>query len=233
MLEPQAPLSRRQFLKKASVLLGAAAFSSLSLGESCKSSPKQSSAPTTSGPSPSPTMKITQPPATNGIEYLASSDPSTIDNSNFAITPMELTHVQGSTTIVDVNSYRLKVSGLVDNPLTLTYDQIKQYPMVTNTILLICPETFADNPAWTGIPMAKLLADAQLQVGAQFVYFNCADGRDDGMLNLADAQAEGVILAVMEDGAPLSPLHGFPIRLVRRGSFGELWHKFITEISIA
>lgn len=233
MLEPQAPLSRRQFLKKASVLLGAAAFSSLSLGESCKSSPEQTNETPPSGPSTSPTMNVTQPAATNGLEYLAISDPSTIDNSNFPITPMELTHVQGSTTIVDINSYTLKVSGLVDNPLTLTYDQIKQYPMVTSAILLICPETFADNVTWTGIPMANLLADAQLRAEARFVDFKCADGRDGGMLDLADAQADGVILAVMEDGAPLSPLHGFPIRLVRRGSLGELWRKFLTEISIS
>jgi len=127
--------------------------------------------------------------------------------------------------------YRLTVDGLVEKPLTLTYDDIVASPSVTEVVLLICPLTFVDNAEWTGVPVSTLLAEAGLKSGATKVEFQALDGYQN-VLTLEDVQKDGVFLAYKVDGQLLPLEHGYPLRLVAEGQYGSNWVKWITHIEV-
>ena len=52
------------------------------------------------------------------------------------------------------------IEGLVETPLSLTYEEVLAYPAVTEVVLLICPGFFADNAEWAGVPVTTLLEEA-------------------------------------------------------------------------
>ena len=83
--------------------------------------------------------------------------PADVDNSTLPITPVEELHHTGRTQEYDINTYRLVVDGLVDSPLSLTYQDLLDRPQVTETVLLICPGFFWDNAKWTGTPLSLIL----------------------------------------------------------------------------
>jgi DMSO/TMAO reductase YedYZ molybdopterin-dependent catalytic subunit len=70
---------------------------------------------------------------------------------------------------IDLGAYRLKVTGEVNLPLSLSYDDILRFPSITEDVLLICPGFFANHGRWTGIPLETLLDKAQLKKEADFV----------------------------------------------------------------
>ncbi|MFC1944440.1 hypothetical protein ACFLX5_02965 [Chloroflexota bacterium] len=55
------------------------------------------------------------------------------------LTPVEELHITGSPPDVDISEYRLITDGLVEPPLALTYEQVMDYPTVTEAVLLRCP----------------------------------------------------------------------------------------------
>ena len=82
---------------------------------------------------------------------LKDMNPAEIDSRNLEIDPLNQFGTMGPTDVaVDLKTYRLKVSGKVGRPLSLSYDQILKYPSLTETVLLICPGFFANNGRWTG-----------------------------------------------------------------------------------
>jgi DMSO/TMAO reductase YedYZ molybdopterin-dependent catalytic subunit len=70
-------------------------------------------------------------------------NPEEIDNRNLDIDPLNRFGTMGQTKVaIDIKSYRLKVTGKVGRPLSLSYDQILKCPSVTEVVLLICPGFF-------------------------------------------------------------------------------------------
>lgn len=168
---------------------------------------------------------------TQDLSYLANSDPTEVDNSDLPITPIDQLHITGIVTEVNIADYRLTVDGLVEKPLTLTYDDIVAYPSVTKVVLLICPLTFVDNAEWTGVLVSTLLVEAGLKSGATKVAFQSLDGYQIE-LPLEDVQKDGVFLAYKVDGQVLPLEHGYPLRLVAEGQYGSNWVKWLTHIEV-
>jgi DMSO/TMAO reductase YedYZ molybdopterin-dependent catalytic subunit len=154
-----------------------------------------------------------------------------VDNSNLPITPADKLHTTGNPPPVDISSYHLEVGGLVDHPLSLSYDEFKSLPTVTETVLLICPAFFVDNAQWTGVPVASLLKSAGVQARANKVTFIGLDGYRE-MLPIDDVQNEGVFLAYSVNGQALPVEQGFPLRLVLKGRLGDLWVKWVQSIQV-
>ena len=195
-----------------------------------------------SAPSPTETLNVTPtvaatptptatPQPSIDLSYLANSDPAEVDNSDLPVTPVDQLHITGTTPEVNMADYRLTVDGLVEKPLTLTYDDIVASPSVTEVVLLICPLTFVDNAEWTGVPVSTLLAEAGLKSGATKVEFQALDGYQN-VLTLEDVQKDGVFLAYKVDGQLLPLEHGYPLRLVAEGQYGSNWVKWITHIEV-
>ncbi len=88
-------------------------------------------------------------------------NPAEIDNRNLEIDPLNQFGTMGPTEVaVDLKNYRLKITGEVGRPLSLSYDQILKYPSLTETVLLICPGFFSNNGSWTGVHLRVLLQEA-------------------------------------------------------------------------
>lgn len=195
----------------------------------------------TAVPSPSPaslalTPRRGQPtpvPRTTPLpKDLIHQDPALVDNSGFEITPVEGLHTTGRPVDIDIDEYRLVVDGLVENPLSLSYENLLARPSATEVVLLICPGFFADNAEWTGVTMADILEEARVKPEAKQVVFHATDGSYKRDLPLEEAMNEGVFLAYRVNGQVLPSEHGYPLRLVARGQYGDRWVKWLKHIEV-
>ena len=184
----------------------------------------------TGAPTRAPISKITKTDA--DLQRLVQGNPADIDNSIYPVTPVEMLHTTGNPRQVDISQYRLTVDGLVDHPLALSYEELQKFPSVTEVVLLICPDFFVDNAEWTGVPLTALLQTAGIQSKAKKVTII---GLDSYRQTLTREQVEtgDVFLAYTVDGVQLPVEHGFPLRLVVKGSYGNIWVKWVQRIEVS
>jgi len=140
-------------------------------------------------------------------------------------------HMTGSPKIIDLATYRLKVTGLVDHPLNLSYDDLRCMPKVTASPTLVCPGVFEDEATWSGVPLGYVLGLAGVQSEAAWIAMVAADNYTARM-ELKDALKDGNFLAYEWDGQPLPILHGFPVRAVFSSMPGGRWIKWLLEIRV-
>jgi DMSO/TMAO reductase YedYZ molybdopterin-dependent catalytic subunit len=138
--------------------------------------------------------------------------------------------------VVDGKTWNLTVKGLVNNPLTVTYDEIKTMPSVEQYATLVCVSNkiggdLISTALWKGIKLKDLLDRAEVKSGAKYIAFRCSDGYDVG-IPLENGLMEGAILAYDMNLAPLSAKHGFPVRAIVPGLYGMMNPKWITEIEL-
>ena len=173
----------------------------------------------TTTPCALPTIVVPTMPARN--PGYAQPDPNTGDRL----------HITGQATVIDLAGYRLKVTGKVDHPLSLTYDELRCMPKVSVHTTLVCPGFFADEATWAGVPLAYVLDLAGVQPGASGIKMTAADDyRNDVSLDVA--RDEQSLLAYEWEGDPLPVLHGFPLRTVFPGVEGNRWVKWLLEIKV-
>jgi DMSO/TMAO reductase YedYZ molybdopterin-dependent catalytic subunit len=132
---------------------------------------------------------------------------------------------------IDVKAYRLKVTGKVGRPLSLSYDQILTYPSVTEVVLLICPGFFSNNGRWTGVHLKDLLREAQIKKEARYV--NISGAGNSVRIPLKTIQEKRIFLAYQVNGVTLPRKHGFPLRLVYEDEYGSHWVKYVDEIVVS
>ena len=137
---------------------------------------------------------------------------------------------------VDAGSWNLNLHGLVNTPMTLTYDQILALPSVEEYATLECVSNMIggdlmSTALWKGVKLKDLLASAGVSSGANYVVFKCYDGYDVG-IPLENAMADGTILAYQMNGVNLPEDHGYPLRAIVPGLYGMMNAKWITEIEL-
>ncbi len=137
----------------------------------------------------------------------------------------------------DMQTWRMGLDGLVDRPLSLTLDQIRAYPAVSQVITLSCISNevggdLISTGAWTGVPLKTVLAAAGLKPGAQFVNIRSFDGFYES-LGMTEAMDERTLLVYDMNGAPLPAEHGFPLRINIPGHYGMKQPKWIEHIEIS
>jgi DMSO/TMAO reductase YedYZ molybdopterin-dependent catalytic subunit len=140
-------------------------------------------------------------------------------------------HVTGTAQQIALESYRLEVSGKVDRPLSLTYDDLRCLPKVETRAILECPGFFVDEATWAGAPMREVLALAGVQQGATALELVSADGYSRSV-PISEGLSETAFLAYEWEGEPLPVLHGFPVRVVLPGVSGGSWIKWLVEIRV-
>jgi DMSO/TMAO reductase YedYZ molybdopterin-dependent catalytic subunit len=138
----------------------------------------------------------------------------------------------GRAQLIDLATYRLKVTGLVDHPLSLTYDDLRCLPNVTDRPELVCPGVFEDDATWSGVPLKYILELAGVQPGATKLILVSADGYQV-QLTLEIANKEANFLAYEVNGKTLPVQHGFPLRAVIPSMWGSYWLKWLVEIQIS
>jgi DMSO/TMAO reductase YedYZ molybdopterin-dependent catalytic subunit len=134
-------------------------------------------------------------------------------------------------TSTNIADYRLVVDGLVDRPLSLTYESILQYPAVSDTLWLICPGVFENQNEWTGVPLSLILDEAGTKAEATKTKF-VSPGGYSAELSIEDARKEGTFLAYKVDGQVLGQNDGYPLRLVVKDQIGSVWVKFLEHIEV-
>jgi DMSO/TMAO reductase YedYZ molybdopterin-dependent catalytic subunit len=140
-------------------------------------------------------------------------------------------HMTGTPVLVDLSSWRLEVTGKVDHPLSLTYDQLRCLPKVEEAVEMICPGLFVDHAGWAGTPLSEILDLAGIQQGASEVNLIAADGYSSTVDLSSEVLGRG-FLAYELEGKPLPVLHGFPVRAVFPGRDGNTWTKWIVGIEV-
>lgn len=139
---------------------------------------------------------------------------------------------------VDPQSWRLRVHGLVDRPLEITYDQLLRRPMTEADITLTCVSNevggdLVGNARWLGVHLADLLREAGIQDGADMLLSRSSDGWTAGTPVDVVMDGRDALLAVAMNGRPLPVRHGFPVRQVVPGLYGYVSAtKWLTDIKV-
>lgn len=138
--------------------------------------------------------------------------------------------------------WRLRVEGLVANPLEISLSELKAMPQRAQITRHDCVEGWSAIGKWQGVPLALVLTMAQLLPAARFVIFHCADTLEqtlDGTgqyyesIDLIDAFHPQTILAHSLNDNPLSAGHGAPLRLRVERQLGYKHAKYIMRIEAA
>lgn len=135
---------------------------------------------------------------------------------------------------VDSKSWKLEVNGMVDNPLSLTYEDISALPSVEQYATLACisNEVGGDligNAMWKGVRLSDILKQAGLKPGVVDIVLRASDDYTDS-IPVERAMADGTLLVYTMNGEPLTSEHGFPLRLLVPGIYGMKNVKWITRI---
>ncbi|MGH7807895.1 MAG: molybdopterin-dependent oxidoreductase, partial [Thermodesulfobacteriota bacterium] len=137
---------------------------------------------------------------------------------------------------VSVKNWALRVEGLVEKPLKFSYEQLKKLPTVEQYTTLMCISNpvggeFISNALWKGVALKTILEMAKPKNGAVDVVLYAFEDYSDS-IPLEKALKEGTTLAYQINGKPLPDKHGFPIRLLVPGIYGEKNVKWITKIEL-
>ncbi len=163
---------------------------------------------------------------------LLNMNPAEVDNRNLEIDPLDQFGTMGPTDIaIDLKTYRLKVSGKVGRPLSLSYEEVLKYPSVTETLLLICPGFFSNNGRWTGVNVKDLIKEAQIKKEAQYIDIGGPHGKNV-RIPLKALDQKKIFLAYRVNGETLPQEHGFPLRLVYEDAYGSDWVKYVGEVMV-
>lgn len=139
---------------------------------------------------------------------------------------------------IAVDDWRLKINGMVDNPMELTYDQLLEYELVEADITLACVSNevggdLIGNARWRGVRLADLLADAGVQAGADQLVGRAVDGFTTGSPLETVLDGRESLIAIGMNGEPLPRLHGFPARIVVPGLYGYVSAtKWLAELEL-
>ena len=182
-----------------------------------------------------------------------------LEAMRYPITPSGMHYLVIHFDIPDVNvsQWRLKVSGLVSNPLSLNLEDIKQRPAHTMPVTMECagngrsllnPRVISQpwttegigTAEWTGTPLKGILGEAGLKDEAVSIVFSGSDQGIQGdvlqvyqrSLNLEEAHREEMMLVYEMNGQPLQPQHGYPLRLLVPGWYGMASVKWLDSIEV-
>jgi len=137
----------------------------------------------------------------------------------------------GSTPKVDLDTWKFRVFGLVEQEVKLTWDQFTKLTWTTVTADFHCVTQWSslDN-TWEGVTFPELMALAQPKPEAKFVMAHCFGGYTTN-LPLEVAMEEG-LLAHKQDGEPLGEGHGWPLRLIIPSRYGWKSAKWLNGIEL-
>lgn len=252
-------LSRRLLLSKGLLLTGAVAAQGTLGAEPPRFSIPEWSKQPGPGPSaygqPSPFVASIQrdPGRANPLYPGGGASRTPLHQLRGAITPngLHFERHHAGVPAVQPDRHVLMINGLVDRALAFRYEDLLRYPMVSRIQFLECSgnsgalfrDTAPDGTAqsingliscaeWTGIPLSTLLDEAGVKKDALWLSAVGADAASMGRsIPLSKAQ-DDVLLALFQNGEPLRPEQGFPMRLFVPGWEGNVSVKWLTQIKL-
>lgn len=236
------PISRRDVLLQGSLAVaGLALLRVPRLAEAFSGQPGEAVLPWLDQPAPNPIPDVLG----NQLQWEALDSWVTPNSQFFTVAHYGKPAVDGST-------WRLKIGGLVQQPMTLTLDDLKARPRQQVDFTLECSGNNGlpfingtiGNATWAGTPLAPLLLEASvLDQGIEVVFFGSDSGVEDvrdikmpqhfaRSMALADALDPRNLLCYEMNGEPLPQSHGFPVRLIAPGWYGVANVKWLQRIEV-
>jgi DMSO/TMAO reductase YedYZ molybdopterin-dependent catalytic subunit len=139
---------------------------------------------------------------------------------------------------VDPSNWQLTIHGMVDRPLTLTFDELLRRPLIEDYITLTCVSNpvsgpYIGNAKWLGASLSSLLRQAGIQAGASQLLCTSTDGFTSGTPVSVVMDGRDALVAVAMNDTALPVAHGFPARLVVPGLYGFVSAcKWVTDIEV-
>lgn len=137
---------------------------------------------------------------------------------------------------VNIDVWHLEIAGLVQNPTTWRFQDLVGFKPTTQETTLMCISNGLDaglisNAAWKGLPLRDLLDQAGVLSGAARLRLHGVDNYTD-TIPLEKAMKPTTLLAYEMNGEPLPDRHGYPLRLIVPGYFGEKNVKWLTRVEV-
>ncbi|MDH5233803.1 MAG: sulfite dehydrogenase [Gemmatimonadota bacterium] len=255
-----APLSRRDLLAGAAGALGGAVLAGLPLSlDGQQASParptvpadatKLQGAPTAAVGTRSEFVTAARTPFGETV----GSSLTPLQDLTGNITPADLHFERHHAGIpaLDPDRHTLTIHGLVDRPLTFTVDEIKRFPQVVRTHFVECsgngraayrapkPDMTAQKVAgllstseWTGVTLATLFREAGVKAEAKWFL---AEGGDACLLTRSvpiEKAWDDALIVWAQNGEPLRPAQGYPLRLLLPGWEGNISVKWVRRLEL-
>jgi len=156
-----------------------------------------------------------------------------------AITPNDRFYVVTKNVVdpeVSRDNWRLDITGLVERPKTYTYEEFAALPAVTQETTLRCisnqvSDGLMSNAVWKGVPLRALIEAAGAKAGVVEVRLHGVDNYTDTFA-IEKALDETTLLAYEMNNEPIPQRHGFPVRVIVPGLFGEKNVKWVTRVEL-
>jgi DMSO/TMAO reductase YedYZ molybdopterin-dependent catalytic subunit len=228
-LEPEGP-KRRSFLAAGAATAGVAAGAGLAGRLLAERSSVASAQRSVRIPKPAVTTQTLPSGVNFDIPGLSSFVTS---NSNFYRVDTALVLPQ-----VDPSGWQLRIHGMVNREITLTFDELLKRPLIEDYVTLCCVSDpvggpYIGNALWLGASLASLLREAGIKAGADQLMCTSVDGFTSGTPVQTVMDGRDALLAVAMNGQPLPIAHGFPARMVVPGLYGYVSAtKWVTDINV-
>ena len=134
---------------------------------------------------------------------------------------------------IDIDNYRLNVTGLAENLTSYTYDEIiNDFTNYEKVVELNCVEGWSVKILWEGIRGGDLLKKAMPTPEAKVVIFHAYDGYTTSF-PIEYIINNNILMAYKMNDVTIPPERGFPFELVAESKWGYKWIKWITEIELS
>jgi len=139
---------------------------------------------------------------------------------------------------LDPAEWSLRIYGMVENEIVLTWDELIALPLEESYTTLMCVSNpvggpLVGNAKWLGYPIRELLARAKPTPDADMVLSRSSDGFTASSPIEALTDDRNSILAIGMNDQPLPLEHGFPVRMVVPGLYGYVSAtKWVTEMKV-
>jgi DMSO/TMAO reductase YedYZ molybdopterin-dependent catalytic subunit len=139
---------------------------------------------------------------------------------------------------IDVSTWSMKIHGMVDRSIELSFDDLLKRPLIEREITLNCVSNEVGGPyigtaRWLGVPLAPLLEELGIGSGADQVVARSVEGMSIGTPVRTVLDGRDTMLCVGMNGEPLPLEHGFPVRMLTPGLYGYAGScKWINEIEL-
>lgn len=225
------PLSRRRFFGLAGAV-GAIGAVTIAAGQTVVSLTQDTGAAIAKLVLPKPAKKAAAIPAAASTDVDGTA-PFVTEAKDFYRIDTVL-----SPPVIDPEQWSLRIHGMVEEEVTLTMDDLLDLPLEEHHITLTCVSNpvggdLVGNATWLGYPVRDLLARARPTSQADMVLSHSFDGFTASTPIGALTDDRAALLAVGMNGEPLTPIHGFPARLVVPGLYGFVSAtKWVTELEV-
>jgi DMSO/TMAO reductase YedYZ molybdopterin-dependent catalytic subunit len=139
---------------------------------------------------------------------------------------------------VDPDGWSLRITGMVDREVELSFDELLAMDRITEYVTLSCVSNevggdLVGNALWSGVALTDLLGLARPHADASQIVGRAVDGWTAGFPREVVTDGRPCMVAVTMNGEPLPVKHGFPARLVVPGLYGYVSAtKWLTDIEL-